>query len=103
MIEQIKESLGMTEKRTKYASDIVLGEKYRDEQTGIEGIATSVSFYQHACERVVLELVVEGKIEEFAFDAPRLTHVETNRKATSEKTGGPDRGERDRRPRTPTR
>ena len=103
MIERIKEGLGMAEKKNSYASDIVLGERYRDEQTGIEGVATSVSFYQHACERVVLELVVEGKIEEFVFDAPRLTHVETNRKATSEKTGGPDRGERGMRPRVPSR
>ena len=103
MIDRIKEGLGMTEKQTSYGSDIVLGEKYRDEQTGIEGIATSVSFYQHACERVVLELVVEGKIEEFVFDAPRLTHIETNQKATSEKTGGPDRGERNMRPRIPAR
>ena len=103
MIDRIKEGLGMTEKKTSYASDIVLGEKYRDEQTGIEGTATSISFYQYACERICLELVVEGKIEEFVFDAPRLTHIETNQRATSEKTGGPDRGERNRRSRIPTR
>jgi hypothetical protein len=84
--------------KTKYESDIVLGERYRDEQTGIEGVATIISFFQHACERVSLELVVDGKIEEFTFDSPRLTRVSTGERATAEKTGGPDRGSSHLRP-----
>lgn len=38
-----------------YESDIRMGELYRDAQTGFEGIVTSVTFYQHACERVAVE------------------------------------------------
>ena len=81
-----------------YKSDIVLGEKYRDEQTGIEGTATAVSFYQYGCERVNLEAVAQGKIEEYGFDAPRLTRVSTGAKAESPKTGGPDKAPGLRRP-----
>ena len=103
MMEAIKKGLSMTEKKTSYGSDVLLGEKYRDGQTGIEGTAIAVIFFQHACERVELELVVDKKIETYTFDAPRLTHIETNHRATSEKTGGPDRGERGMRPKTPTR
>lgn len=79
-------------KKTKYESDIVLGEKYRDTQTGIEGTAVMIGFYQHACERVVIETVVAGKIEEYGFDAPRMVHVETGQQAATEKTGGPGDG-----------
>lgn len=56
----------------KYRSDIKLGEKYRDVQTGLTGTATSVHFYQHACERVSIEgLKADGELVEYAFDAPR--------------------------------
>lgn len=74
-----------------YKSDIKLGEKYRDDQTGIEGTASSVHFYQYGCERVTLEAVIDKKIEEYTFDAPRLVHIETERRATTERTGGPER------------
>lgn len=40
-----------------FKSDIKLGERYKDTQTGIEGTATAVSFYQYGCERVNLEAV----------------------------------------------
>jgi hypothetical protein len=82
--------------KTKYGSDIELGKRYRDPQTGIEGVATAISFYQYACERVSLELVVAGKIEEYGFDAPRLVSVETGEKAQTTRTGGP--GDPVRRP-----
>ena len=74
-----------------YESDVVLGERYRDEQTGIEGIAVSVTFFQYACERIAIETVIDRKIEEYVFDSPRLTHLESGKQATAEKTGGPDR------------
>lgn len=77
--------------KQKYASDIKLGERYLDKQTGIEGVAASVHFYQFGCERVTLEAVVQGKIEEYSFDAPRLTHKETDITATTTRTGGPDK------------
>lgn len=74
-----------------YPSDIELGKRYRDEQTGIEGTATAITFHQYACERVLIEFIHPQKgLEELAFDAPRLTSVETGERATTEKTGGPD-------------
>lgn len=77
--------------KTSYKSDIVLGDRYRDDQTGIEGTAVALTFYQYACERVVLEVVVAGKIEEYAFDSPRVTSVKNGQTATTERTGGPGR------------
>ena len=76
-----------------YTSDIVLGEKYVDKQTGYEGVATAMYFYQHACERVCVEAYDSKtkKVIESVFDAPRLTHVATGKKATTAKTGGPAR------------
>lgn len=83
-------------RKQKFETDIKMGEKYRDEQTGIEGIATSVHFYQHACERVTLEYVHDQQgLLELTFDAPRLTSVTTGITAVTTKTGGPARaGER---------
>lgn len=77
--------------KKNYGSDIVLGERYLDKQTGYEGVATSVSFFQHACERVVLENydAERKQIKEMVFDAPRLTSIKTGKTATTDKTGGP--------------
>lgn len=62
----------------KYESDIVLGERYIDPQTGIRGTATSLCFFQHACERAVLEFVnADGVLQENAFDSPRLVSETT--------------------------
>ena len=78
--------------RETYKSDIKLGEKYRDNQTGVEGIATAVYFYQYACERVVIEyLKPDRELAELVFDAPRLTHITSGVTASSTKTGGPGR------------
>lgn len=89
--------------KKSYRTDITLGERYRDGQTGIEGTATAVSFYQFGCERVSIEAVVAGKIEEYGFDAPRLTHIETNVKAESLRNGGPAKGVSHVRPGAVTR
>lgn len=61
-----------------YTSDIVLGAKYRDGQTGMEGTAVVLLFHQHSCERVVLESpTVEGDdLRFFEFDAVRLENLE---------------------------
>ena len=75
--------------REQYRTDVKLGERYRDPQTGIEGVATAVSFYQYACERVSIETVVGGKIEEYGFDAPRLEHVGSRERPAQQRTGGP--------------
>jgi hypothetical protein len=79
--------------KVTYKSDIKLGEKYRDDQSGIEGIATAVYFFQHACERVQLERInsLDAKLEELVFDSPRLTHVDSGVKVTTARTGGPAR------------
>ena len=83
-------------KTSDFKSDIILGEQYSDEQTGLVGTATSIHFYQHACERVTIEfLKKDGELQELSFDAPRLTRVKTGVQATTKKTGGPERaGER---------
>lgn len=83
----------MKSKKVKYESDIVLGERYRDDQTGYEGTATAVYFFQHACERVCLETYdpTTLKVIESTFDSPRLTSVKTGVTATTQKTGGPAR------------
>lgn len=56
-------------------SPTVLGERYVDAQTGIEGIAIARTEYQHGCERVSLEWVVAGEIKLETFDAPRLRRL----------------------------
>lgn len=81
-----------------YRSDVKLGEKYIDQQTGITGVATGIHFYQHACERVTLEFVKsDGELQEITFDSPRLTSVATGVTATTTRTGGPARAGETRR------
>jgi len=82
--------------KQNYRSDIVLGERYTDTQTGVEGVATCLHFYQHACERVTLEFYDrQTGMQELTFDAPRLQHTGTGRVAEVTQTGGPARaGER---------
>ena len=73
----------------KFKSDIILGDKYRDPLTGFEGVATAVTFYLHACERVSLEYVKDGEIKYESFDAPRSIHVKTETQPKTTRTGGP--------------
>jgi hypothetical protein len=73
-----------------YESDIVLGDRYRDTQTGLEGVATSLYFFQYGCERVNLEIVTPGgEIKDYGFDAPRLEHALSGDRATARRSGGP--------------
>lgn len=82
----------------EYTSDVILGERYRDTQTGTEGVATSVHFYQYACERITLEVVKNDRsLEDYSFDAPRLEAVSTGTPLTATKTGGPVRVEGNRK------
>lgn len=60
----------------EYQSEIVLGTKYRDTQTGLEGHAVVISFHQHACERVVLEYAEANDLKLVEFDAVRLVSLE---------------------------
>lgn len=92
----IKESIMQ---KVKYESDIKLGEHYRDRQTGIEGVATAIYFFQHACERVQLELVKsDGDLKELVFDSPRLEHIPSGQQARSDRPGGPVRAGEGLRP-----
>lgn len=77
--------------KTNYKSDIKLGDRYRDTQTGYEGVATGVTFWQHACERVILETydAERREVKTETFDSPRMEHCETKAKARTTKTGGP--------------
>lgn len=79
-------------RQQSFKTDIRLGEEYLDAQTGIKGIATSIHFYQHACERVTIEyLKGDGELMELTFDSPRLTSTKTGLTAVTKKTGGPAR------------
>lgn len=77
--------------KNKYPSDVELGERYRDDQTGFEGVVTSITFFQYACERVCLESYdpARKEVKTEVFDAPRLTSVKTGERAVVTKTGGP--------------
>lgn len=67
---------------TYTSENIVLGERYRDTDTGFEGVATVVSFFQHGCERVTLKgMDREGRIVEYGFDAPEVSVVDPVRTA----------------------
>lgn len=102
----VKENTGMTMSpsptQQSYASGIVLGETYRDTQTGYEGVATAVYFYQYGCERVELESFDKkrNELKTVNFDVPRVQHVGTGRQITSTRTGGP---QTDGRRSSPTR
>jgi hypothetical protein len=77
----------------RYSSDVKLGERYRDDQTGFKDVATAVYFFQHACERVTLEAydAERKEVKEQTFDAPRLTHIASGKTATTPRPGGPAR------------
>lgn len=81
---------------TRLKTDIILGERYRDTVTGLEGVATAVTFYLHACERVSLEFTKDGEVKFESFDAPRVEQVATGAIPTVTRTGGP--GGREARP-----
>jgi hypothetical protein len=55
-----------------YESDIELGAKYRDKQTGYEGIAVFIEFHQYRCEQVALEKLIGDEVKAYMFDADRL-------------------------------
>lgn len=76
---------------SKYKSQVEMGERYVDDQTGFEGIVTSVTFFQYACERVALETydATTKSVKVEVFDAPRLTKKGTTTRLTSPLTGGP--------------
>lgn len=80
--------------KQSYKSDLKLGERYRDNTTGIEGALVAVHFYEHACERATIRYVDNQKqVQEVSFDAPELVEVKTGRLAAVDRPGGPARAE----------
>lgn len=76
-----------------YRSDIVLGDQYREKSTGLVGKAVSLSFFEHACERVVLRYLHDGDMKEAGFDAPEVESVKTQKTPVQQKSGGPARND----------
>ncbi len=74
-------------------TDIILGDEYTDKITGFKGVATGLTFWLHACERVSLQskvLTKDGKVAEPEwFDVPGVKHVKTKATPKVTKTGGP--------------
>ncbi len=67
---------------------IELGKKYKDKNTGIEGVASAICEYQFGCRRVCLDRIGKDEngnpqIMEYWFDEQRLTSK------SKAKTGGP--------------
>ena len=77
-------------KRNRFATEIVLGERYRESVTGFEGTATAIVFFLNGCERVTLERWFEdkGELRELTFDAPRLLHQPSQKPVVVSRTGG---------------
>lgn len=75
----------------QYRSDVMLGEKYREKNTGLEGTAVAVAFFEHACERVTLRYLHDGDVKEAHFDAPELETVDTAETPVKQRSGGPAR------------
>lgn len=67
-----KDRMTKTKTKTQYKSRLKLDEVYRDKQTHIEGMLVGIYFYEYGCTRATIELVVEGKIEGYSFEEPRL-------------------------------
>lgn len=77
---------------TTFRSELKLGERYRDTNTGFEGTCTVISFFQHGCERLTIKgMNKQGDVVDYAFDAPEVELVKTSKpvKLLEEKTGGP--------------
>jgi hypothetical protein len=73
-----------------YESDVQMGERYCDTQTGFEGTCTAVTFFQHGCERLTLKGINKlGNIVDYAFDAPEVTLMKDSTVPVVRKVGGP--------------
>lgn len=72
-------------------NNIVLGDDYKDDITGFQGVATAVTDYMFGCSRVLLEAntLEGGKPVDIWVEDMRLTHVRTRIKPESlAATGG---------------
>lgn len=67
----------MTQKPTNSVNDSDLGLTWRDTITGYEGVAVGRTVWLHGCDRLVLQRMHDGKIDEEWFDVLRLELVPT--------------------------
>lgn len=66
---------------SEFTTFIILGDRYRDEDTKFEGVATAITFYRNGCERVQLKALVSSSPVEHWFDGPTLTFVDPDYRA----------------------
>lgn len=57
----------------EFKTHVELGDHYRDEDTGFEGVADSITFGRGGCPRVKLRALVSSVPAEHWIDEPRLT------------------------------
>jgi hypothetical protein len=88
-----KKGKKMGKAKSVFKTNIELGKKYRDKQTGYEGTAAAIYFFEHGCERVELKSLTRhsGELAIAVFDAPELVEVATEEPVTlvAKKAGGP--------------
>lgn len=68
---------------------VVLGERYLDTVTGVEGVATARHEYQFGCVRVTLEWQKDGEPKAESFDEQRLRAADGRPVELTARTGGP--------------
>lgn len=71
-----------------YASQILLGKRYRDQDTGFEGVASCIAFYRNREEQVQLRALISSVPVEHWFDALLLTRIDDDSKAVGFGNGG---------------
>ena len=78
--------------RTHDDKEVVLGRKYKDIIHGIEGTAMARYEFLMGCDRILVEYVEGGKIENQTFDVMQLVEA-TDDDVVAERraTGGPAR------------
>jgi hypothetical protein len=75
-------------------TDIELGDTYKDTITGFKGKVVGRGDYLTGCAQALLTALVNGEVNSYWFDYPRLEKVEADRPALAEETsvrraGGP--------------
>ncbi|SMB85888.1 hypothetical protein [Deinococcus hopiensis] len=72
---------------------IILGKRYRDVHTGMEGVATGKFIYLYGCVRINIEFLNDGKLENEVFDEQRLEPVDAEEVVQPRATSGGPRND----------
>jgi hypothetical protein len=65
---------------TSFETSIEFGERYRDKNSGYEGVATALYFYEFGCARVSLvSMDDKGDVKDLSFDEQSLVKVGTGK------------------------